>query len=147
MVNRQNNVRLTFRICHARTNNIKPALRHNLIIHQMWRQISQDNILIHQVAQFTNFDDFVYCLGRQRGIVITSPTKTILFMFHGFTTPNADLIKTHVNCLNSAGRFNYFLLYETYSVVYQDTALHVLVQKQDRYGYVDQTDFGLRPLA
>ena len=66
---------------------------------------------------------------------------------YGLTTPNASLIETHVNCLNSAGRFHYFLLYETYSVAYQNKALNVLVQKQDSYGYDDQTDFELRPLA
>ena len=43
------------------------------------------------------------------------------------TTPNASLIETHVNCLNSTGRFHYFLLYEPYSVAYQDKALNVLV--------------------
>ena len=40
-----------------------------------------------------------------------------------------------------------FLLYETYSVAYQNKALNVLVQKQDSYGYDDQKDFELRPLA
>ena len=39
---------------------------------------------------------------------------------YGLTTPNASLIETHVNCLNSAGRFHYFLLYEPYSVAYQN---------------------------
>ena len=68
-------------------------------------------------------------------------------MYYGLTTPNASLIETHVNCLNSAGRFHYFLLYETYSVAYQNKALNILVQKQDRYGYDDQTDFVLRSLA
>ena len=68
-------------------------------------------------------------------------------MYYGLTTTNASLIETHVNCLNSAGRFHYFLLYETYSVAYQNKALNVLVQKQDRYRYDDQTDFELRSLA
>ena len=43
-------------------------------------------------------------------------------MQYGLTTPNASLIETHVNYFNSAGWFHYFLLYEPYSVAYQDKA-------------------------
>ena len=41
---------------------------------------------------------------------------------YGLTTPNASSFETHVNCLNSTGRFHYFLFYEPYSVAYQDKA-------------------------
>ena len=42
----------------------------------------------------------------------------------------------------------YELLYEPYSVAYQDKAWPVLVKQQDSsYGYADPTDFELRPLA
>ena len=63
----------------------------------------------------------------------------------GFTTPNVSLIETHVNCLNSAGGFYCFLLYEPCSVAYQNKALNFLVQKQHPCGHGDQPDFELRP--
>ena len=53
---------------------------------------------------------------------------------HGLTTPNASPIETHVNCLNSAGRFHHFSPYAAYSVAYQDKAWNVFVQKQARWG-------------
>ena len=33
------------------------------------------------------------------------------FLEYGLTTPNASPIETHVNCLNSAGRFHHFSPY------------------------------------
>ena len=99
---------------------------------QSSRHESNEHNLITGLRQYAEFSD------------VTGNTFEWLY---GLTTPNASLIKTHVNCLNSAGRIHYFLLYEPYSVAYQDKALNVLVQKQDRYGYADQTDFELCPLA
>ena len=73
-------------------------------------------------------------------------TRKPLASTDGLTIPNASPIETHVNCLNSAGRFNHFSPYYIFSVTYQDKAWDVLVRKQARYGYAYQTDFELRPL-
>ena len=38
-------------------------------------------------------------------------TRNPLLSTDGLTTPNASPIETHVNCLNSAGRFHHFSPY------------------------------------
>ena len=51
---------------------------------------------------------------------------------HGLTTPNASPIEIHVKCLNSTGRFYFFLPSPLSSAAYHNEALTVHFQKQLR---------------
>ena len=51
---------------------------------------------------------------------------------HGLTTPNASPIEIHVKCLNSTGRFYFFLPSPLSSAAYHNEAWTVHFQKQLR---------------
>ena len=51
---------------------------------------------------------------------------------HGLTTPNASPIEIHVKCLNSTGRFYFFLPSPLSSAAYHNEAGTVHFQKQLR---------------
>ena len=55
-----------------------------------------------------------------------------IYLLYGLTTPNASPIEIHVKCLNSTGRFYFFLPSPLSSVAYHNEAWTVHFQKQLR---------------
>ena len=65
-------------------------------------------------------------------IIFTIKYINFNLMLRGLTTPNASPIEIHVKCLNSTGRFYFFLPSPLSSAAYHNEALTVHFQKQLR---------------
>ena len=65
-------------------------------------------------------------------IVLYCIVRIVLYRSYGLTTPNASPIEIHVKCLNSTGRFYFFLPSPLSSAAYHIEAWTVNFQKQLR---------------